>query len=128
MLLDKCFAGSVFSVGLLCSLQCFSTFLLISFEHLPLYITQGCRFLLLTLNSDFTRHFYQTQQDTSLVTSVTCLCGKFWCLLQKTNKHIRPSDKHITPFLLQFKNHNWMNKWSQMLYTFFQTASHEGCF
>ena len=46
MLLDKCLAGSVFSVGLLCSLQRFSTFLSVfpiyssPHEHLPLYITQ----------------------------------------------------------------------------------------
>ena len=30
-----------------------------------------------------------SQQDTCLVTSVTCLVGKFWCLLQKTNGHVR---------------------------------------
>ena len=53
MLLDKCLAGLVFSVGLLCSLQRFPTFLSVSriysspHEHLPLYITQeGCGFYL----------------------------------------------------------------------------------
>ena len=58
---NKCLVGSVFFIGLLCSLQRFSTFLSVSpiysspHEHLPLYITQeGCGFLLLTLNSDFT--------------------------------------------------------------------------
>ena len=29
------------------------------------------------------------QQDTCQVTSVTCLCGKFSCLFQETNEHVR---------------------------------------
>ena len=60
MFLEMCLAGSVFSVGLLCSLQRLSTFHSVSpmyfspHEHIPQHITQeGCGFLPLTLNSGF---------------------------------------------------------------------------
>ena len=36
------------------------------------------------------------------ITLVTCLRGKFLCLLQKTNEHV----KTWKCFLLQFKNYN----------------------
>ena len=61
------------------------------------------------------------QRDTCHVTSVTCLHGIFWCLLQKTKEQVRTRKR----FLLQVQNHYRMNKWSWMFYSFFEMASHE---
>ena len=51
-----------------------------------------------------------------------------WEMLMLTPKDKRTRNWHIEAFLLQFKNHHWINKWSRMFYTYFETASHEGRF
>ena len=78
----------------------------------------------LTVMNITTQQKKLNQQDTCLITLVTCLRGKFRCLLQKTNEHV----KTWKCFLLQFKNHHWMSKWSRMFYIFFEAAPHEGHF
>ena len=64
------------------------------------------------------------QRNSCLVTSVTCLRRKFWCLLKNKIEQERSWKR----FLLQLKNHYWMKKWSQTFYAFFKMASYEGCF
>lgn len=64
------------------------------------------------------------QRNSCLVTSVTCLRRKFWCLLKNKIEQERSWKR----FLLQLKNQYWMKKWSQTFYAFFKMASYEGCF
>ena len=88
-LLNKCLAGSVFFMGLLCSLQRFSTFLSVSptyssgHEHLPLYMTQE---VMSVLAFDFKQWFYLSCYP-FYCSSVT-LIGKYLNFLNKIFRSI----------------------------------------